>query len=687
MNNGFKDISTNLYPKFIENDDKSLLKLIKRLLIIYKRCRCKLLCKMIHKWQIISYKINFSVNNELKNELEEPKLEKKPKVYSTFLKEKEKKKTIKLNQRKNSIDSNSLPEDKILNDLIIKQEINEENNEKKEEIKENDFEDLMELDKINENNDIINIYDKNQSIKNDTNINNKAEISTSKSVEKLKNINFKIEKPKKWEYSYYRNKNNDEKELKNKSKKKLMSNNERQQLFNDLYNDCKKRKEKFRKLKMEKEAQFNTLYTFTPKIFQNKLNEKYMKNMADSKFFTKTNSNINISENNLINNIVTNSNIGGITNDKIEENKIDSPLNFISRLSEYEKIKKQNLEKLRNEMYLNYEKNKISNRNRKSYDKLLNNHLLNDSENFLEIKRKNIEKIKNDMDKEQGITFQPKTNKVFNNKIKNDIIERNNEFMREKKEKLEKFSNMKEKECTFKPKINNTGISINKDADKKSNLSCKTEQNSSDVSKRLFDYQKKYKDNLEDMRSKYKEHYSFNPIISKNTEQILNNRQKLKEKIEEKIDIENQNYELLKKQIKLGELEELSKKLDEIKNDNLEIKETDLSKKKKINNEGDIIQNKINKNTLNNKEIINNNNEKNSNKIIELANNLVNNNKILLQNDKIPNKNENTNDFVLLMNNNSRSKNISIQRDYNIDLDSSKGSKKIMNLNYYDNLF
>jgi len=640
---------------------------------------------MIHKWQIISYKINFSVNNELKNELEEPKLEKKPKVYSTFLKEKEKNKKMKLNQKKNSIDNNSLPEENILNDLIIKQEINEENKRKKEEVKENDFNDLIEFDKIDENNDIINIYNKNESIKNNTNNNYKTEISKSKSVEKLKNINFRIEKPKKWEYSYYRNKNNEEKEMKIKNKKKLMSNNERQQLFNDLYNDCKKRKEKFRKLKMEKEAQFNTLYTFTPKIFQNKLNEKYMKNMADSKFFTKTNSNINISENNFINNIVTNTNIGGIPNDKIEENKIDSPLNFISRLSEYEKIRKQNLEKLRNEIYINYDKNKISNRNRKSYDKLLNNHLLNDSENFLEIKRKNIEKIKNDMDKEQGITFQPKTNKVFNNKIKNDIIERNNEFMREKKEKLEKFSNIREKECTFKPKINNVGITINKDADKKSNISCKTEQNNSDVSKRLFDYQKKYKDNLEDMRSKYKEHYSFNPIISKNTEQILNNRQKLKEKIEEKIDIESQNYELLKKQIKLGELEELSKKLEEIKNDNLEINKNAPPKKKKINNEGDVIQNKINKNTLNNKEIINNN--ENSNKIIELANDLVNNNKILLQNDKIPNKNENTNDFILLMNNNTRNKNISIQRNYNIDLDSSKGSKKIMNLNYYDNLF
>ena len=40
------------------------------------------------------------------------------------------------------------------------------------------------------------------------------------------------------------------------------------------------------------------------------------------------------------------------------------------------------------------------------------------------------------MYKEQGITFQPKTNKNFNNKIKNDIIERNNEFIKEKLEIL-----------------------------------------------------------------------------------------------------------------------------------------------------------------------------------------------------------------------------------------------------------
>ena len=140
----------------------------------------------------------------------------------------------------------------------------------------------------------------------------------------------------------------------------------------------------------------------------------------------------------------------------------------------------------------------------------------------------------------------------------------------------------KSKECTIKPKINNIVINTSKENSKNSNV--KTEQNTFDVSKRLFDYQKKYKENLEDIRSKYKENYTFNPIISKNTKNILNNRQKLKEKIGENINIENQNYELLKKQIQLGELEELSKKLEEIKNDNLEIEKSDLNKDKMTNN-------------------------------------------------------------------------------------------------------
>ena len=81
---------------------------------------------------------------------------------------------------------------------------------------------------------------------------------------------------------------------------------------------------------------------------------------------------------------------------------------------------------------------------------------------------------------------------------------------------------------------------------------------------------------------------------------------------------------------------------------------------------------------MNYKDNFNDKHEEN-NQIMDLANDLVNNN-------KISNKNENTNDFILLMNN-SKNKNIPIQKTYNFDFDNSKGNKQIMNLNYYDNLF
>ena len=313
---------------------------------------------------------------------------------------------------------------------------------------------------------------------------------------------------------------------------------------------------------------------------------------------------------------------------------------------------------------------------RKSYDKILPNHLMDNTENFLELKQKNIERIKQNMDMEQGITFQPKTNKNFNNKIKNNIIERTNEFMKEKQEKLEKYSHIKEKECTFKPKINNIETSNRKENSKQSNISFKTEQNSSGVSKRLFDYQKKYKENLEDIRSKYKESYSFNPIISKNTRSILNNRQKLKEKFEGNTDSQNTNYELIKKQIKLGELEELSRKLEEIKNENLETDEKNSNKKIKVNN----YSNKIKE-----RKDINNNDDEKSKKIMELANNLINNkNNKLIKQEKESDKNENTNDFIILMN--KKPKTISKQSNFVYDFDKSKESKQIMDFNYYDNL-
>ena len=58
-----KEISKQLFKKFIYNDDKHLLKLIKKILIIYKRFHTKLLQSKFHEWQIITLKINDDLNN------------------------------------------------------------------------------------------------------------------------------------------------------------------------------------------------------------------------------------------------------------------------------------------------------------------------------------------------------------------------------------------------------------------------------------------------------------------------------------------------------------------------------------------------------------------------------------------------------------------------------------------------
>ncbi len=617
-------------------------------------------------------------------------------------------------------------------------------------------------------------------------------MNKSKSVDRKTNINnnFIMLKTKPWAYSYYRKDDNqDDIILKIKKKRPLMNHTERQEFFNNLYNDSKKRKEKYKKLSMEKEAKFNTIYTFTPKIMNNRLNKKYLKNMADSKFTVNTNATtfynnnglnntslITTTNNNysLLNNIKIDTNRNNFRNDLgvvLEENKGEFPLDFMSRLVEYEKIKKFNLEKIKNEVDINMKgNNKYLNKTKSSYSKIPLNHLINNTENYLENKQKNLEKIVQTMYEEQGITFQPKTNKLFNDKIKNDIIERNKEFIKDKQKKLEKYSNLKEKECTFMPKINTLStmsILNNSKTGQQSNLSYKTENNL-DVSKRLFDYQNKYKEKLEDIRSKYKESYPFKPEISKNTDNILNNKKKVMEQIKEKesnlindiheeneYDLNNNinynnynnfnkkeknksiNNDILTKQIKLNELEEISKRISELSEENMIYTEEKISPQKKnkekkrnktklINENNQIIFNdnnnsiesnnfqinpnrkKNNINSINNRNNIskiNHISNENSEQILELAKNLINEDlsrqKNLLSDNENMNyynkKREGTNDLssIMMYNNinnkryNSNSKNSYIKKNNNAqmnDFDNSKGNKRIMNLNYYDSL-
>ena len=630
---------------------------------------------------------------------------------------------------------------------------------------------------------------------------------------KRNNSNIMSSKTKPWAYSYKRSQNDEDSILKIKKKRPLMSNSERQELFNKLYNDGKKRKEKYKKLSMEKEAKFNAMYTFTPKIVPNKLNDIYLKNMADSKFSINTNATTFYNNGGNTSMITTTNNysfLNRIDTNKnynlpivLEENKCEAPVDFIARLAEYEKIKKLNLEKIKNEVDMdtkgNFNKNKYYSK-RTPYNNII------DSQNYYEKRQKNLSKIIQNLYEEQGITFYPKTNKSYNDKIKKDIIERNKEFMKDKQEKLLKYCNVKEKECTFKPKINNLStISIlnNSKTHQQSTLSYKTEQNTSDVSKRLFDYQNKYKEKLEDIRSKYKENYSFKPEISKNTDIILSNKKRMMEQIKEnemniinniqeqeeadsnnnndtnengnenynendiENDIENDNEndnvnifdnnnysnenkneivnnfmknnfnndinkELLLKQMKLGELEEISKRISELSEENMAYPHQKFSSQKKSEEEDKKLIN--NKSLFDNKKIlykensnfqinssaendnrnyykisnINNNNLSNvdSDKILEFAQNLLNEELISKKNKKMDmDENENmnyynnngskqsTNDFYSIMMNNSKTSGYNDSKIHKkslysqeYDFDYMKGNRKIMDLNYYDNL-
>ena len=638
-------------------------------------------------------------------------------------------------------------------------------------------------------------------------------------VERKPNLsNIISSKTKPWAYSYKRSQNDEDTILKIKKKRPLMNNSERQELFNKLYNDSKKRKEKYKKLSMEKEAKFNAMYTFTPKIVPNKLNDMYLKNMADSKFSINTNATTYYNNGGNTSMITTTNNYSYLnrvdTNKNynlpivLEENKCEVPVDFIARLAEYEKIKKLNLEKIKNEVDMDTRGNMNKNKNN-YYSRRIPYSNIENSQYYFEKKQKNLDKIVQNIYEEQGITFHPKTNKSYNDKIKNDIIERNKEFIRDKQEKLLKYFNVKEKECTFKPKINKLStISIlsNSKTHQQSNLSYKTDQNTSDVSKRLFDYQNKYKEKLEDIRSKYKENYSFKPEISKNTDTILNNKKRMMEQLKEnemniinniqeqeeaeadsnnnndinengnenyndnenqnQIENENENEnennsdnnysnenknaiinnfmknninndinkQLLLKQMKLGELEEISKRISELSEENMAYTDQKLSSQKKSEEDKKAINNKslfdnnkkklyeqnsnfqINSSTNNNNRNynkisnINNSNNNmsnvNSDKILELAKNLLNEDLIskkkkemdMDDNDNMNYYNNNgskqsTNDFYSIMMNNSKASGYNESKIHKksyyaqeYDFDYMKGNRRIMDLNYYDNL-
>ena len=680
FNNHLKnEISNSLLFQYIKNDDIYLEKLLRRLLIIKKRNQQKSLLVFFHKWFINSYDI--FKNNEKPKKINEIKSQRN---NCLIKKNKNDSKNLIVNNIKVYKDKISKNK-KLLNSILNKGS----NNNKIGKKKANSY--------IIKNNSHIFYFPKNK-IKNkiDNNNNSKNEktsIIFNKSTPNFyhSNIIFYSKKNKKIS-PIKRNISNDNKKkscltykekiinkknnlLKDKNiepsrnniavKKNKSTNNKKinnkliSDFFKNLYNNEKSREEKMFKLNKRKEDNINSIYTFTPKLIPNKNNQKYLNNLIDKLFVNNIIDNIN---NKIINNNQTNNNINKFNdlNNKadqldivLEENRKNNyNLNFISRLNEYEKRKKINLEKIKNDVYLNEKKKNLDENyynNNEKYN-IEDYHLLNSTYSYFSNKKRNIEKIKKDIFDEQGITFKPKLNNKFNEKIINNYNYLNNEaYLNKKNEKIFDYLSYKDKECTFQPKINYIDLSHNN-------------SNDMNVSQRLFGYQNKYREKLDLMRSKYC-NFTFKPKISKNTDVILNKKkliQNLKEQI--KCNIPYNNRDLIFNQNELCANEEKKIESNEMSQNNNEII-SDINENNELN---------INKN---------------DNPINNSFSNKVNNNLIYIEdniqekenNNEFNNNNDNYNnyikDFKQFLNRNDRSR----------DKDKINNNKKIMNFNYYNN--
>ena len=261
-----------------------------------------------------------------------------------------------------------------------------------------------------------------------------------------------------------------------------ISKREQDKVFNALYNDSKYRKEKLKRLNEKKEEQLKLIYTFSPKQIPNKFNERYNKKLI------KSQSRIELNNFNL--------------NDNLNYNN-SYHLNFYNRLENYERKKKENLKKIKNDIFETIPHPKMTKMNIKDLQLPYN------SKKFLSIKKQKIEQLRENLLNEKGITFKPKLNENINLYIKNNFLERNEAFIKSKEMKLNNI--YEDDECTFSPKINYESSLIHFN---------------SSIENRLYNYKKYYDKNLEYTRIKNEKVYSFHPKISKNTNLILENRRK-----------------------------------------------------------------------------------------------------------------------------------------------------------------
>ena len=330
-----KSITNYILPKFIENDNKRIKKLFRKIIIIKKRSEQKQMMINFNRW-FMNIK-NF--NDDIKK-----------------ARNKEKKAKNELDKKENNCKNNNLIQN------------NKDNYKNKHSM--NNALNLKLLNKNNKNRTSSYSYKNNkcQKSKNNSAFTNKtspdvkfndSQIS-SMHINQYKNVNYKNEIKRKINDKNI-NKScslNREKKIiiltsKNKTSKTPNKNqNMVKEFMNNLIINQKNKEEKIRNLSMEHEKKINSIYTFTPKIIGNKKNEKYLKNMINK--FLINNPNENIKSNNIYNNsILGSSNINNSNQLDVvmEENRQNKDINFISRLNEYEKIKINNLERIKNDIY------------------------------------------------------------------------------------------------------------------------------------------------------------------------------------------------------------------------------------------------------------------------------------------------------------------------------------------------
>lgn len=141
--------------------------------------------------------------------------------------------------------------------------------------------------------------------------------------------------------------------------------------------------------------------------------------------------------------------------------------------------------------------------------------------------------IKINLNKKQyGITFKPKLNTIYNHSINNSLLERSQEFIENKRRKLDSMNSSEIFECTFSPKVNSSKINF---------YAFNNNQKESSVSDRLYKHKDILRAKLNLKKQKYKEHYSFKPTISKNTNKILAQKEKLLNVLKMQIEKDNKS--------------------------------------------------------------------------------------------------------------------------------------------------